>query len=120
MPVEIVPAGTSKVMEVHITGKLVKEDYIQFVPAIEALLKQHGKFRILVEMHDFHGWTGAAFWEDLKLDVKHFSDIERIAMVGESKWQHGMAIFCKPFTTAQIRYFDHSQMDAARGWISEG
>jgi len=34
------------------------------------------------------------------------SDIERIAMVGETKRQHGMSLFCKPFTAAKIRYFD--------------
>jgi hypothetical protein len=28
----------------------------------------------------------------------------QIAMVGEDKWQHGMAIFCKPFTKAMVRY----------------
>jgi hypothetical protein len=60
-----------------------------------------------------------ALWEDIKFDVKHFSDIERIAMVGERKWQKGMATFCKPFTTAKVRYFERSDLEAAREWIGE-
>jgi hypothetical protein len=42
-------------------------------------------------------------WEDIKFSVKHFADIERLAMVGDKKWQRGMAAFCKPFTKATIR-----------------
>ncbi len=117
MSVQIVETMDPKFLEVHLTGKLVKEDYSHFVPAVESRLKSNGKIRMLVEMHDFHGWTGSALWEDVKFDVKHFNDIERIAMVGESKWQHGMAVFCKPFTSAKLQYFDHAHMDAARRWL---
>ena len=51
--------------------------------------------------------------------ARHFRDIERLAMVGETKWQHGMAIFGKPFTTAMVRYFEHDEVEAARAWVSE-
>jgi hypothetical protein len=107
-----------RVMEVHISGKLTVEDYDQFVPAVERSIKQHGKLRLLVEMHDFHGWTAGALWQDIKFDVRHFNDIERIAMVGESKWEHGMSIFCKPFSAAKIRYYDHAGIDEARRWLN--
>ena len=60
-----------------------------------------------------------ALWEDIKFDVKHFRDIERLAMVGDSKWEAGMAVFCKPFTSAKIKYFDVSKVDDAREWIRE-
>ena len=108
-----------KILAMKISGKLSKEDYQQFVPKVEDLIKQHGKIRILMEMHDFHGWEMAALWEDIKFDVKHFRDIERLAMVGDSKWEAGMAVFCKPFTSAKIKYFDVSKVDDAREWIRE-
>lgn len=120
MPLEIVQTSDPKIVEAHLTGKLVKEDYLRFVPAMEALIKEHGKLRLFVEMHDFRGWTGGAVWEDVKFDMKHFTDIERIAMVGETQWQHNMAVFCKPFTSAKVRYFDHSQLEEARRWVGEG
>lgn len=109
-----------KLLAIKVNGKLTKDDYQQFVPQVENLIKQHGKVRILMEMHDFHGWEPGALWEDVKFDVKHFRDIERLAMVGDSKWEAGMAVFCKPFTTAKIKYFDASKADDARQWIREG
>ncbi len=107
------------VMEVDVVGKLTKEDYGQFVPATEELIKEQGKVRILFVMHDFHGWSAGALWEDIKFDLKHFTDIERLGIVGESKWEHGMAIFCRPFTTAKMRYFDVAKIEEARKWINE-
>lgn len=38
-------------MEVDLTGKLTKEDYEQFVPATDKLIKEHGKVSILFVMH---------------------------------------------------------------------
>lgn len=108
-----------KIINLKATGKLSTEDYDLFVPEIERLMKLHGKIRILFELHDFHGWTAGAMWEDTKFGVKHFNDIERLAIVGDKKWEKGMAVFCKPFTTASVKYFDLEKLDEARRWISE-
>ena len=105
-------------LEVLVTGKLVKEDYDALVPTVDRAIERYGKIRMLIVMHDFHGWTASAFWEDTKFGARHFRDIERLAMVGETKWQHGMTVFCKPFTTATVRYFDHDQIEAARAWLA--
>ena len=104
-------------LEVLVTGKLVKEDYDALVPTVDRAIERYGKIRMLIVMHDFHGWTASAFWEDTKFGARHFRDIERLAMVGETKWQHGMTI-SKPFTTATVRYFDHDQVEAARAWLA--
>ena len=117
MTVKLNEKNDGKLLEIQLSGKLNKQDYEHFGPTVERMVKEHGKIRMFVNMHDFHGWTAGALWEDIKLDVKHFSDIERIAMVGETKWEHDMAIFCKPFTTAKIRYFDHDKSNDAHAWL---
>ncbi len=109
-----------KVLHVQVSGKLTRDDYSQFVPEFERLIGQHGKIRVLLEMIDFHGWEVAALWEDVKVDFKHFSDIERLAMVGDKAWEKGMSYFCKPFTTAEVRYFEVQDLDQAREWAGEG
>ena len=108
-----------EILEGQVTGRLTKEAYQEFVPLVEKMVGQHGKIRILFHMHDFHGWEAGALWEDIKFDLKHFKDIQRLAIVGESKWEQGMAMFCKPFTTAKIQYFDASRIDEARAWIRQ-
>jgi hypothetical protein len=119
MPLSLSEENDGKLLVVHVSGKLAKEDYEHFVPEFERLVQQHGKLRLLFDMTDFHGWEVAALWEDTKFAVKHFSDIEKIAMLGETNWQHGMATFCKPFTKAAVRYFEHADAAEARKWLSE-
>ncbi len=117
MSIKLNETNGGKLLEVEISGTIVEADYTALVPTVDSLVKAHGKIRLLVEMHDFHGWTAGAAWEDIKFDVKHFNDIESLAIVGETKWEHVMAIFCKPFTNAKVRYFDRSEVREARAWL---
>ncbi len=120
MAIQLNEENDGKILSVHVSGKLAAADYEHFVPEFERLIQQHGKLRVLFDMTGFHGWEAGALWEDIKFDVKHFADIERLAMVGEAKWQQGMAAFCKPFTKATIRYFDHAHAAEARKWLGQG
>ena len=119
MTIELHETDEAKVLTIKASGKLSKEDYEAFIPKLEQLIKRFGKIRILFEMKDFHGWDASALWQDLKFDIKHFKDIERLAMVGDRKWEKGMSIFCKPFTTAKVKYFDVNEVEKARDWIKE-
>ncbi len=120
MSIELQEEANGKILMVKLTAKLTKQDYEHFSPEVNRLIGQYGKIRILVQMHDFHGWTMGALWEDIKFDLKHFTHIERLALVGDKKWEAGMAMFCKPFTTATVRYFDETKSDEASKWIHEG
>ena len=105
-------------VEVRLSGKLHEADYEEFVPGIEAIIERAGSVRFLMIMEDFHGWDLGAVWEDTKFGMKHGSEIARIAMVGDKKWEEWMAKICKPFTGAKIQYFDVSELEAAREWIA--
>ena len=117
MPIQLKEENKGQVLVVHVTEKLTKEDYECFVPEFERLVRAHGKLCVLFVMTGFCGWEAGALWEDTKFAVHHFSDIERLAIVGEKRWQHGMAVFCKPFTKAMIEYFDQADAAEARKWL---
>jgi len=114
---EIETVADGNVLSVRVTGKLTKQDYEVLVPAVDAVIKEHGQIRIFFEMVDFHGWEMGAVWEDTKFGLGHWSDIGRVAFVGDKKWEKGMAIFCKPFTKAKLEYFDQADVEQAREWI---
>ncbi len=96
MSLEITETAVGNIIEVQATGKLTKEAYEIFVPTTEKIIEEQGKIRILFSMHDFHGWSAGAAWEDFKFDLKHFKDIERLAIVGETKWEKGWRPFAVP------------------------
>ena len=120
MPIKLNEEAGGKILIISVTGKLSREDYKSFVPKVEELILKFGKIRMVLEMRDFHGWDADALWEDIKFDIRHFSDIESLALVGDKKWEKGMSIFCKPFTKAQIKYFDLTEIYKAYEWIRAG
>jgi hypothetical protein len=103
-------------VEVHASGKLDRSDYDTLVPEIEQLIREEGKLRVVFVMEDFHGWTPGGLWEDVKFDVRHFNDVDRLALVGDRKWHERMAGLCRLFTTAEVKYFDRTQIEDARQW----
>jgi len=111
-------SNAPNILGFKMSGKLHDEDYKQFVPIVEAAIKNQGKVRLLAQLEDFHGWDLHALWDDTKFATQHCADVERIAMVGEKKWQEWMAKVCKPFTKAGIKYFDHTEIDAAWKWLA--
>jgi len=102
-----------------LSGKLHDEDYNVFGSEIEAVVAREGKARLLAHFHDFRGWDLHAAWDDMKMAVKYYSTLERIAFVGERKFEDWMAKLCKPFTKAEVKYFDAADMDKAWAWLRE-
>jgi SpoIIAA-like len=117
--IEQLPSPSDKVLGFKMSGKLHDADYKTFVPQIDAAIEKTGKTRLLAQFHDFHGWDMHALWDDIKFSTTHCTKIERIALVGEKKWEEWMAKVCKPFTMAKLKYFDAADIDAAWKWVSE-
>jgi len=117
--IEQLSAESPKVLAFKMSGQLHDEDYKKFVPLVDNAIAKEGKIRLLAQFHDFHGWDLHALWDDIKFSTTHCTKIERIALVGDQKWEKWMASVCKPFTMAKLRYFDAPQMDAAKAWLAE-
>src|SRR5262245_6070852 len=117
--IEQLPQSSGKILGFQMSGKLHDEDYKTFVPMIDAAIAKEGKVRLLALFHDFHGWDAHALWDDIKFSTTHCTKIERIALVGEKTWEKWMSKVCKPFTMAKIRYFDATELEAAKAWLAE-
>ncbi|QDU29523.1 hypothetical protein ETAA8_46360 [Anatilimnocola aggregata] len=117
--IEALDRSSSHVLGFKLSGKLHDADYKTFVPQVDAAIASQNKVRLLAWFHDFSGWDTHALWDDIKFSTTHCTKIERIALVGEKDWEAWMAKVCKPFTMAQIKYFDASQIDAAWAWLED-
>ena len=108
---------TGDLVKAYVSGKLTQEDYDKLIPILEKTLEEWPKLRFYFEMHDFEGWTMGAAFADLGFDVKHATDMAKVAMVGEEKWQETLSKIMKPFTTADVRFFPLSEKEEALRWI---
>jgi hypothetical protein len=117
--IEIIDTAYPKVIGLRLSGKLHDEDYKLLVRPMENLFADEGAVRLLIRFEDFHGWDLHAAWDDLWFSLKHYSDFERVAMVGDQTWERWMATFSKPFTRAKVKYFDKCEIDSAWKWLED-
>ncbi|HBO43896.1 MAG TPA: hypothetical protein DD670_08195 [Planctomycetaceae bacterium] len=118
--IEILPQSTSNVVALRVNGKLVHEDYQQFIPQLEQVIQQYGSMRCYCEMTNFEGITWQALMDEVQFDVKHCGQIERCAIVSDSAWNQWMTDFTKMvFHNAQIECFTSRQTEEAWNWVTD-
>lgn len=104
-------------VEVEAIGRVTDGDYRKLVPQLERILDAEGKLRALIDLEEFEGWSGKGLAEDLRFDLAHRKDFERIAVVGNHRWERALTTLSSPFFSGEARFFDVSDKDAARHWV---
>ena len=102
-------------LEVEAYGKLEKADYDAVVPQVEEAV-QDGKIRMLIKLDHFRGWTPRALMEELRFDVRHRSDFEKVAIVGDNRLQEVFTRMFSPLLRGRMRFFE--EIGAARAWMA--
>jgi hypothetical protein len=100
------------------SGTITRDDVQRFIPEFERVARSKGPVRMMIELEDFQGWNFGGLWEDLKFDMQHQSDMGRIAIVGDKRWQDLGTRLSKPFFKAEMRYFDRNELEQAESWLS--
>jgi SpoIIAA-like len=109
------PAG---VIGFEIEGKVRAEDYRDVVlPALERAAAT-GEVRFVVVIPDFHGMSGGAVWQDLKVGIEHFRAWKRIALVTDIEWMDRMASMFGWMTPGEVRHFPLAQREDAITWAA--
>jgi len=117
---EKIPVNADHIIAVRAEGVLTDADYQSFLPELEQLIKREGPISAYVDMQDFKRWEAKAAWEDLKFGIAHDVDFDRIAIVGNSKWQQWMIKVSNIFFAADMRYFPAEEKQEAMDWLQEG
>jgi hypothetical protein len=102
------------------SGKLEAEDYRDVVlPALERAAKT-GEVRFLIVMPEFHGMSGGALWQDLKLGVEHFRAWKRTALVTDIEWATHLTSLFGWMTPGETKVFSLAERDKAVEWVAAG
>ena len=109
--------GENKIIEITIKGKIEQEDLSQSMLHMEDFIKAHGKVKILEEIHNFNGMDPSMFWEGLKFDLNHLSDISHCAVVSDLGWVGPVAKASCALFSCKIRTFHTDKIDEAREWL---
>ena len=108
----------SGVIGFEAAGKLSAEDYRDVVlPALERA-SAAGEVRFVVVIPEFHGMSGGALWQDLKMGIEHLRAWKRIAWVTDIEWMNYMTSLFGWMTPGEVRHFPLAQRDEAIAWAA--
>ncbi len=100
---------------------LLKKSELDAIATAEA--KQWGpqtRVKLLVVADGFQGWEQNADWGDLSFFLKHGDKIDKIAIVGDPKWETELMIFAAAgFRRAPVKFFPLPQIASARAWLGQ-
>jgi hypothetical protein len=108
------------VVSIRIAGRLTEEDLAGMQQHTAAIIRDRGKVRILVLAEDFVGWEQDGRWDDFSMQEQNDNDIEKMAIVGDKRWEDLALIFTardlRPFP---IEYFTPGELANAQAWLAE-
>ena len=76
--------------------------------------------RILILTQNFQGWgAGGEDWGDLSFQDEHDPLIEKLAIVGEDRWEDLALMFVsKGLRRFPVEYFQPTELTRARAWLA--
>ncbi len=105
---------------IKLSGKLTVNDFQELQNLIRSSLDQSGRFRMLVELEDFQGWSKETGWENTSFLTENEEGSSKLAFVGDEKWKVEIFMFTgKPMRHTAIEFFTPDQFDLAQAWLSE-
>ncbi len=111
---------TDNIYLIRIAGQLRKSDLDAVQADFVAHLAEAGAIKLLVILENFTGWESAAEWDDGGFFYHHGDAIERIALVGDPRWEaETLAFTGAGLRKAPVRFFSESDVPTARAWLAE-
>lgn len=117
--IEKLNQSSGNVLGYKISGTVKKEDYGNMVPEVEAVVQEKGSANLLLDMTDFK-WEALDAWgSDMKFGRDYHEKIEKMAIVGDKRWQKWLAKIADPFYAGEAEYYTSADSEAAWSWLRE-
>jgi hypothetical protein len=109
------------VLHVQLLGKLNPAVYAKEERDLDAFIRKHEKFRLLLDLREFDGWQGlGAVAQHVSLVRDHRQFVEKLAIVGTNDFERMAKRLAPLFVNAEVEYFSADGFEGAKRWIKAG
>lgn len=106
--------GNQNLFIIRLRGRLTEREYRVAFPQIESDLGSHSNLLVLFDVQELEGWETGARWKGLRFDSRHPTDVRRISIVGDRRWERWIRRACRPLK-CPLRSFE--DFEEALSWI---
>ncbi|MBP0481265.1 STAS/SEC14 domain-containing protein [Sagittula salina] len=106
------------VLRVALMGKLEASAYEGEAEDLNAFVRAHDGFRMLLDLREFDGWQGlGAIGRHFRLVRDHKAALRKAAIVGDAGWQKLAVRAGREVLGVDAEFFDADSFDAAVAWL---
>jgi hypothetical protein len=105
----------SDFLYIKINGRISQDYYELIFPLFIQKAKKGGPLNLVLEMEDFDDTEFPFFLRKFGLNV---DDFDKIAIVGDQKWEKWIEDLNDPDMAANILYFSSKNREKVQKWIS--
>jgi len=114
---EILSESGGNVVGARVGGRMGGDECKVLSEHVEELIEVHKSVRLLLDLSECDHVDPAAAWEEFVLGVKHWNDLERIAIVGDAKWNEVAARTLNRLAYGEAEHFAKDEIAGAWVWI---
>lgn len=103
----------------RLTRPLAREEMQQITRELEGTIAAEGNVRVLIDLQAFPYEDLGALWEDLKFDVRHGRNLDRLALLGGGEVEKWATRIFAALSFTKCRFFEHDQLEKAWKWLTE-
>jgi hypothetical protein len=98
-----------------VSGDVTKADFATVTPAMAAAMQEHGSVCLLLDVTDAGVEKLSAMSSQVDFVQQFQGKIDKMAVVGDQKWQKAAAALCDKFGASDSKFFETD--DDAWTWI---
>lgn len=115
----LVPSKDMKTIAVEIEGHITKDELLKLDKVIQEKFSEKGEFNLYAILYHFEGASFKALVEELKIDVKRWSQYNKLAVISDDQKLEKFVEAGNLLPSIKTKHFGIDQMEAAWEWISE-
>lgn len=106
-------------LHVSLLGKIDKVVYAEETEDLNAFIRKNDRFRLLLDIREFDGWQGlGAMAAHFRLVRDHVGQLDKAAIVGDSRWKGMVVQVVRRLIGKEARYFGRNDFEEAKAWIT--
>jgi hypothetical protein len=109
-----------QIWQLRISGVLKKAELDLAQATAGQEIAQAGKIKVLLMLDGFQGWEKGADWGDITFTAAYGDQIEKMAIVGDRRWETEALMFVGAgIRRTPVKFFVLGAAAQARAWLAE-
>ncbi len=109
-----------RLLVLRVGGELKKVELDALQSAFVWKMAGAGMVKLLVLLKNFTGWERSEAWGETDFFFSHRNDIEKIAVVGNPRWDAQVLAFASPgLREGPMKLFPETSESEARAWLAQ-